>query len=121
MEGFHSKSIDSNTGYFTLKWDPPVSSIQLYQKTDSNWELIYSGENSRIALSGYETGFYEFALCKNQDTGAFMLSSCDQSTVQVKHFSLLETIGFFSLGVVMFISILSTIIYNSYQTSKRDN
>lgn len=121
MEGFHSKSIDSNTGYFTLEWDPPESSIQLYQQTNMDWILIYSGANSRIALSGYETGTYKFALCKNQDPASFSLQSCDQSTVQVKHFSTTETIAFFSLGVILFLSILTTILFNSYQTSKRNN
>ncbi|MDT8397094.1 MAG: hypothetical protein RQ899_00560 [Pseudomonadales bacterium] len=112
-----SDTTASSEGYFVLSWlsdgtdagAPPqdtAASYILQQATrpdfaDASTRLIH-GQNS-VTISGLENGSYFYRIQPEGDDWSNSLS------VQVQHHSLRKALGFFSLGLLLFITLCVSI------------
>ncbi|MCG9873716.1 MAG: hypothetical protein MH321_02890 [Leptospiraceae bacterium] len=130
MVVFNQNQIINKTGYFTLKWkqDEPSShsEVYLYLKTQSSWKSLYKGSNSSYSISGLLDGQYEYAICEKElseslaylNNNSYELNQlCSFLKVDIKHYNSNQTLGFLSIGLFLFSTILLTILYSTLSKS----
>ncbi|WCL50840.1 hypothetical protein [Leptospira sp. GIMC2001] len=126
---FIQRDITSDTGYFTIEWNPNSTPIVLYSIHNKKIQIIYSGNDHLTTLSGLKSGNYDLVLCpfeEDKDSNNINLSeldlqtiksnpdtkNCDRIQAKVQHHSDFKTILFFGTGAFLFLSILSFLFYS---------
>ena len=98
----------SNTGYTQLDWEKKDdSAIEVQQATNPQFgdaQTIYQGNNTSLFLSGLKNGEYFYRL--RTEDGTFS----EPISVEVKHDSIQQAWLLFSLGAVVFGSIVVVIV-----------
>lgn len=131
MVEFIQDQIKSKTGYFTLDWskenETKNAHVYLYNKTNSSWNLLYEGTNSRHSISGLLDGNYEYAICEKDflnKSPALSFESkesniyCSFAIAEIHHYNSNQTVVFLSLGILLFLSIFVTIVSSIFFASK---
>lgn len=131
MVEFNQDQIKSKTGYFTLDWskenETKNAHVYLYNKTNSSWNLLYEGTNSRYSISGLLDGNYEYAICEKDflnKTSTLSSESkesniyCSFAKAEIQHYNSNQTLVFLSVGIFLFLSIFVTIVSSIFFASK---
>lgn len=113
----------ATAGYYQLTWqDPDGAAYELQEARDSTFtrpQLIYTGGDLATVITGRADGEYFYrvrALDASQPPGAW--SSPVKVTVQ--HHALGPAFGFFGVGALVFIAILTAILRGNAQSRHKD-
>jgi len=112
----------STAGYFQLNWQGQKAS-SLYQLEESanaqftTTKIIYEGHDTASIISGRSNGEYLYRV-REIDTNSKIASEWSTPiTISVKHHSLSRALGFFFIGLIVFISTLIAIVRGSKRFS----
>ncbi len=107
----------ATAGYFQLTWradsqGAPFVLQQSLTPSFSNSKTLYQGTDTASVLSGLSDGIYYFRVLDKQEVASNIIS------VEVKHHTLGKAFGFFALGALMFI-ILVTVLINASRKEEK--
>lgn len=111
----------ATAGYYQLSWKgtkaPAFFQLQESQNPDfSNARLIYEGPNTASVISGRSDGQYLYRIRQIEGPSS---SPWSQSVeVTVTHHALDKALGFFFIGLIVFIGTLGAIIYGNKQFTR---
>ena len=114
----------SSAGYFQLTWQSQENSplFELVESTSTNFaisKVIYEGHDAASVISGRSNGEY-FYRVRIIDTALQTTSKWSNPVrVSVEHHSLAKALGFFFIGLCVFISTLLVIIRGTKQSSQQ--
>ncbi|MEQ8953320.1 MAG: hypothetical protein RL120_04240 [Gammaproteobacteria bacterium] len=103
----------STEGYFVLSWASLADAVAL-QQSDSPGFLEFTSRDlpgsGQITITGLEDGDYYFRLLGDDGTVTEPL------VIEVQHHPLSRALLFFSLGLILFLILLSTIYIGNRRT-----
>ena len=108
----------ATAGYYQLGWslnNKTDNTIFLLEQTSNEGtqnKIIYQGRDTASVISGQPDGIYTY-IVKSKD-GQYISKPV---TVTVKHHPLTTAFQFFTLGAIVFIAILISILYGNRQSS----
>jgi hypothetical protein len=111
----HANTNLSTDGYFVLSWDysVPLDKSAVFQLKESVTDdfaaakTIYRGPDKARVMSGKANGIYHYRLWL---AGAPQVMGSDVVVVEVRHHSMIRALFFFTLGLIVFGSILATVL-----------
>lgn len=105
-------------GYFVLQWQSEVKhSLKLQQSRSSNFtdpEIYIVPASGALTVTGLEDGSYYFRLQGNESSGKDFVPP-DLLEVTVTHHSLQRAVMFFSLGMLLLVILLGTLVIGNRQ------
>ena len=120
-----STSTDISTaGYFQLNWQGQNSS-SLYQLEESanaqfsTTKLIYEGHDTASVISGRSNGKYLYRVREINTESKISGEWSEPVRISVEHHSLTKALGFFFIGLIVFVSTLLAIVRGSKQISRQ--
>lgn len=104
----HSDTELSTAGYFQLNWqDESEQSFLLQQSSQADFHdpiTLYQGPDQATVISGLPDGDYYYRVANEDHQWSKPVK------VTVKHHSLTKALGFFGLGAIMFIVMVTLLI-----------
>lgn len=115
----------ASAGYYQLKWTTADDSVTVeLQEADNarfeNAESLYQGRDRARIVTGRPDGTYYYRARAIDDTGATGAWS-DIVKVQVKHHPLSRALGFFTVGAIVFLSILIAILIGNRRYHSKES
>lgn len=117
----NSDSQTSTTGFFQLSWLTDAQQVQLQEARDkafTNPADTYLGTDKAALISGKKDGqwYYRARNILNTQPGPWS----NTVEVTVKHHDLMRALMFFTLGLVIFVSLALLVILGSRKTNAQD-
>jgi hypothetical protein len=109
-----SNSDIATAGFYHLKWDTDAERIELQEDTTPEFrapDILYKGADSATTISGKPDGkwYYRVRALRDGQPGPWS----ETVEVTVAHHSLSRALMFLTIGVIVFISIVITVIRGS--------
>ena len=117
----NSDSEISTTGFFQLSWQSDAEQVQLQEAQDEGFSSpvdTYLGTDKASLISGKKDGQWFYRARNILDTEPGPWSNTVEVTV--KHHDLMRAFMFFSLGLVIFVSLTLLVILGSRKANEQD-
>ena len=106
-----SDSDVATAGFYHLSWDAAFARIELQEAANPDFRsptTLYTGTDSATTISGKPDGqwYYRVRVIQNDLPGSWS----DPVEVTVTHHSLSRALMFLTLGIIVFISIVTVVI-----------
>lgn len=114
-----SDTTESREGYFVLSWSSSDNSADILQLQQADNVTFTAARNREIpatgalTLTGFANGDYYFRVGQPGNWS-------DTVTVRVNHHSLARALGFFAVGLVLFIVLCGAILHGTIRTRRED-
>ncbi|MFQ5535506.1 MAG: hypothetical protein ACE5EM_11875 [Sphingomonadales bacterium] len=116
-----SDSDIASAGFFRLLWETDAERVELQESKHATFEnarILYQGSDRATVVSGKPDGtwYYRIRAIGKGQAGPWSKAV----VVTVDHHSLTRAIGFFVLGLIVFIGILFVIVGGARQAAKKE-
>jgi hypothetical protein len=113
----HSDTHIASAGYYQLRWHWPAATADtqyVLQETSTAGDEriqrdIYSGTDLASVISGKADGVYEYTV-RALDGQQRLVAHSERVQVIVEHHSLARALGFFIVGLIVFVATLAVIL-----------
>lgn len=116
-----SDSDIASAGFFRLIWETDVERVELQESKHASFKnahTYYKGPDRAIVISGKPDGTWYYRI---RTTGKGAAGPWSEAVlVTVDHHSLTRAIGFFVLGLIVFLGILIVVIRGARQAVKAE-
>ncbi|WP_146597786.1 hypothetical protein [Novipirellula aureliae] len=109
---------DLREGYVELHWNP-VESATEYVVIEDNGSQPYRGSFEQAFISGLSNGKHAFIVEAYDSAGNLLATSAKPAIVTVDHWPLSQAMIVFTIGLVIFVALISIIAHGALTADKK--